>query len=758
MRKVLVILSIILAVVVFYPPSASDSGTNPIRKATQEIAGATPSMVNDVGAQDIQRSPVNEVRSTQISVQAIYLVTVVTHGDSHPSFEGLDVAAIVNDKKHLAQLNSENMATFYFDDKDLVEYVMFAPPSESKYGGQQLSQYKRVGLDKVTSATLNLYPAATISGRILDINMRPLPGIEVNVYGWYRHTYPHTREYRPLITTLTDDSGHYTFHNAPAGSRHILANHQQWVTVNPKYINSVFDRPAPITVSCNESLVLADHQVLPLYPLIIDTKDARGKAMPNVSVAVTPIALSDAALEAPEITEGLFDDDLALAAWQQDSATAPNNELRVSNRTIFLTTDSEGKVNVNVLRGNYKVNLPAYPGNSIDLKVPCAPATIDADVEQAEVRFMVVDENGQPIPKAEVVFSSDDLFGIKTHSNDQGEVIFNLQSLQSDISFSVKHLDFKTQLYNFETAKEIPDELILLRGSSFFGTLVDSAGEAIEDNPEYNLIVNFADGSRAMAKITDGTFNFSGVPNGIHQVSFMTYSGTNWEGKIINSFTLNSEESPHRLVIDAAAMEKSYSYWGKVIDASTKAPINSASVTFRNGKYSLTMNSDDNGKFDIRQESLYDKISVSQIGYLPQTITLDSQFVSSEKQPLIIELGRGGRPADLQLIGSSGTFYPYGAIKITEIDGATIPAGVGLGRQNVMVLEDGHLRLDHIVPGQYLLKFFATWGFGTPTDSCIFTIPSGQGLYRGLVQMNKSHGEIRDLLLTEHLGEQGYTD
>lgn len=753
MLRLLAIFLVILAVVWWYPSTAVESAANPITNAPIVDANILPTV-------PVARK---EIDST-LGDYATLVVELHLHGaDEIFAGQELLIYQLLNKELigHSVRFDQRKRAKIRFSKNSRVAYLSFNPPQTSTFSPQHLTLDRNLSIGETSRVELHIYTAGGVHGSIVDINKRGIPDVEVQLFSEFKHKYPQFDTKEPLHTTLSDSDGSFKFTQAPPGARVVLANPQHWLTVDPDYANIASNYPAPSLIQSGETLELGPQQVLPLELLQILVTDDYGIPFADCAVSIKAISLRNANIINSDQAPGLFNDSTAISAWLNEKPSAVDDtHLPFISSSFFTTSTSDaGLAQTPLLAGTYQITLRDYPQVTTEIELPSKVVNLRAPVAQRKIEFTIVDQDQKTLDTARIFFAVENREDSVIFSDENGKASYLADSRSSDIFMTVSHPQAITQAFDFATLDNIPKLIEVQSSTPLFGTISDKDGKDLSLYRSIYLRTPVTDNQNShTAFINDASWIFSSIAPGVQVVQCVNASG--WDKKIIGEFALDPSLSPHHLIIDTSSLPQANVTYYQIIDATSRTPLNNASITFRfEGGSIANSNSDAYGKIKSIQRVRPLAISVRQYGYLAIDVDLPINGHTTADDPFIIPIQRGGRLSKLSLIGSKGKSYRYGAAKVIDLNGNEMQlSDNGYWWSPYIVIENGIANLGHIAPGQYNINFYISWSFDVPSATGLITIPQGTSDYYGIAQMNKSVLEMAQAAILESAILQGYTD
>lgn len=197
---------------------------------------------------------------------------------------------------HQAYADAQGVAEFTFADAVHVDWASCLPP-DPRWGHSYVEQHHDFDGGATEEWELDLRPAGSASGLVLDAHDRPVAGAVVHVFNpsWTYGLDDWTAGY---LTATTGADGRYRFPALGEGSWTFAVEPRQWLQYQPQLGGGSWGEDRA-DVTAGQAVEVGVLRVVAADGIEVEVVDANGKPVSGAHVWARPLRFADAALGVP---------------------------------------------------------------------------------------------------------------------------------------------------------------------------------------------------------------------------------------------------------------------------------------------------------------------------------------------------------------------------------------------------------------------------------------------------------------------------
>lgn len=617
------------------PARDSSEWDERLRELADAPTNAGRTAAADTGAPEISRRAavpqevlVRARVASPIAVGAEWLIELQTWD------EGLDSV-----ESHRLAADGDGRAEFRFPGPVHVDWVRVVPPDASGLALAFVEEHVDLGPGTIHEVELVPGPGGRIAGRVQDLDGGPAAGARVHAFA--NGGGESLTDWQPgLIAVESDADGRFRLPRLPAGEWGLAIEPGAWLGYAPETGETIagLNHFAVGVDSQRENALLV---VVRAQPFVLRVIDAAGAPIPGASVRLEPLHLLGGRMRLepppePEPLEVLLG--RAVAANDEDAWLWPYGVLSrgTNSRGEVRLFGVAGTWDLSV-RGPFDVAERGPPALRERIALPTADRTWTLDARFEVYRGRVVDESDVPLEHTWVTLRLRDTqeFVAVRRTDADGSFVFEWLRPAALYEATARRNGYLTRAWDVApTPHDAPGEDRRLRAAPGLRlTLVDTAGEPMRSavwilqavrpsdlQPGEHVAIEELERSRWLRSGSRGMLQLPGLPAGEidlglqRDLPVLDESGqpmiepngrARVSQSVVRTWTLRVPPAEQRLEIDVSAWPEPAAaplalHNGRVVDASTGAPIAGALVILRSPSYHHLARSDREGGFALR--------------------------------------------------------------------------------------------------------------------------------------------------------------
>ena len=421
----------------------------------------------------------------------------------------------------------------------------------------------------------------------------------------------------------------------------------------------------------------------------------------------------------------------------------------VNGNFVSTTTDSGGNYSISALSGGPYIEEVQAPGfgpsaSSVSLTTGvAATAPVVSLFPGDDFAVSVVDSSSSPVADAIVQLGQNNQATIALPVNTQGQALFSdLDDGIYQVEISAAGMAPLNSVVTLADGAVVSQTYTLLPGDAITGLVIDGNGSPIS-----SIMLHLSGQDSAgtpynqeTVTATDGTYSFTGLPDGTYFVSAGNLAGIDQQQA---SLTAAEPKSTLNFAIAGAVVT------GTVLAADGTTPVDLASVfVVQNGRAIVEAETGASGDFTVRglAAGAYTLFATTGMGLTPaETITVAANATSTTGT-----LDFGNQSFTGRLVDAAGQPIASATVAVEPGGISDIPPA-SLATSNAQ----GDFTIPGLAPGQYILVMNAA-GFVTQTQALsvsgasvapqTFTLAAGVTVSAAVLDAGTGHGIAQALV------------